>query len=119
MAEPVLPLTTVGIILGFSIILSIAFKRIGQNPVLGFIVSGFLLGPFVLGFINPKDILVESFAELGLFVLLFYLGIELSFRDFIKAGVPTVILALADMLALGEADFLLQPLRDFHSLFPL
>jgi len=117
--ESFLPLTTVGIVLGFSLILSLVFKRIGQNPVLGFIVSGFLLGPFILGFINPKDILVESFAELGLFVLLFYLGIELSFRDFIKAGVPTLGLALVDMTALALSGFIIAYLAGFSLLFSI
>src|SRR3989344_4029849 len=106
MSSAILPLTTIGVILVFSIVLSIFFKRMGQNPVLGFILSGFLLGPFVFGFLSPQDELVKAFAELGLFVLLFYLGIELSFKDFMKAGVPTVILALCDMAALAAIGFI-------------
>lgn len=117
MSSAVLPLTTIGIILVFSIVLSIFFKRMGQNPVLGFILSGFLLGPFVFGFLNPQDELVKAFAELGLFVLLFYLGIELSFKDFMKAGVPTVILALCDMVALAAIGFISSTLLGFSFLF--
>jgi CPA2 family monovalent cation:H+ antiporter-2 len=116
-AETIVPLTTVGIILGFSLVLSIVVKRLGQNPVLGFILSGFLLGPFALGFLNPKDILVESFSELGLFVLLFYLGIELSFKDFIKSGVPTLGLALVDMVALAVVGFAVSTFFGFSFTF--
>ncbi|HZX20488.1 MAG TPA: cation:proton antiporter [archaeon] len=119
MEEQIFPLTTIGIILGFSLVLSFVLKRLGQNPVLGFILSGFLLGPFVFGFISPQDVLIESFAELGLFVLLFYLGIELSFKQFIKAGVPTLILALIDMIALAGTGFLIATLAGFSFIFSL
>src|SRR3989338_1966188 len=60
------PLTTIGIIIAFALVLSIFFKRIGQNPVLGFIVSGFLLGPVAFGVVKPDDVLVTAFSELGL-----------------------------------------------------
>ncbi len=114
-----LPLTTVGIILGFSIVLSVLFKRLGQNPVLGFILSGFLLGPFVLGFIKPEDELIYAFSELGLFVLLFYLGIELSFKDFMKGGLPTLLLALIDMATIASSGALIALLFGFTPLFAL
>ncbi len=110
-------LTEIGVILGFSLILSIFFKRIGQNPVLGFILSGFLLGPFLLNYVHPGNELLTAFAELGLFVLLFYLGIELSFKDFIKAGVPTLGLALVDMAASVAGGAILSLITGFSFLF--
>ncbi|MFH0954756.1 MAG: cation:proton antiporter [Candidatus Micrarchaeota archaeon] len=111
------PLMVIGIILVFSWVLSFFFKRIGQNPVVGFIVSGFLLGPFVFHILTPETPLVQAFSELGLFVLLFYLGIELSFRDFVKAGVPTLGLALADMSVCFLAGFLIALMAGFSLLF--
>ncbi len=117
MAVENLPLETIGIILGFSLVLSIFFKKIGQNPVLGFILSGFLLGPFLLNFIRPEDTMLKAFSEMGLFVLLFYLGIELSFQDFLKAGIPTLGLALSDMLLSVVGGALLSFLFGFSFLF--
>ncbi len=117
--EESLPLETVGIIVIFSLILSLLLKRLGQNAVLGFILAGFLLGPFALNFLRPDDLLVKVFAELGLFVLLFYLGIELSFKEFLKAGVPTFSLAIADMIALGVIGFVISYIAGFSLLFSL
>ncbi|MDO8538023.1 MAG: cation:proton antiporter [archaeon] len=112
-----LPLTTIGIVIMFAIAVSIFFKKIGQNPVLGFIVSGFLLGPFVLNFLNPTNELVTAFAELGLFVLLFYLGLELSFRDFIKSGATSAGMALIDMTTIAGAGILICLALGFSLLF--
>ncbi len=91
------PLEIIGVVLISALILSLVFKRLGQNPVLGYILCGFLLGPLT-GFLRPENELIHSFSELGLFVLLFYLGIELSFSDFIKSGMSTLGLALPDMI---------------------
>ncbi|MEM4326983.1 MAG: cation:proton antiporter [Candidatus Diapherotrites archaeon] len=98
MVSETLPLTTIGIIIIISIIFSIFVKKLGQNEVIGFIIAGFLLGPFGLGFLKPTDELVIGFAELGLFVLLFYLGIELSIKEFLASGFSIIGLALVDMI---------------------
>lgn len=93
-----MPMTVIGIIILVAIGISVIVKKFGQNPVLGYILAGFLLGPFFLGYLRPEDPLVAGFGELGLFILLFYLGLELSLGDFLKAGSASFGLALVDML---------------------
>ncbi|MFH1256618.1 MAG: cation:proton antiporter [Candidatus Diapherotrites archaeon] len=98
MVETVLPLTTIGVIIIIAIAFSVFVKKLRQNEVIGFILAGFLLGPIGLNFLHPNDPLIKGFAELGLFVLLFYLGIELSLKEFLAAGSTIFGLALVDMV---------------------
>src|SRR3989338_6934343 len=104
----ILPLTIIGVIIIIAIALSIIAKKLGQNPVLGYIVAGFLLGPLWLNFLNPTDALVVGFGELGLFILLFYLGLEMSLKDFLEAGSSAIGLALIDMVLSVGLGFLLM-----------
>ncbi|MBI2530414.1 MAG: cation:proton antiporter [Candidatus Diapherotrites archaeon] len=117
MAAEVLPLTTIGIIIVIAIALSILVKKLNLNPVLGFIIAGFLLGPFALGFLHPTEALVVGFGEIGLFILLFYLGLELSLKDFIAAGSAAFGLALIDMAALIGIGIAVAYLFGFSILF--
>ncbi len=117
MALGVLPLTTIGIIIIAAIALSVLVKKLGQNPVLGFIVAGFLLGPFLLKFLHPEDALVLGFSEMGLFILLFYLGLELSIKDFLAAGSASFGLAIIDMIASAGAGFIIGQLLGFSFIF--
>ncbi len=98
MAAEALPLTTIGVVIIIATVFSIFIKKLGQNEVIGFILAGFVLGPIGLKFLSPTDPLVTGFAELGLFVLLFYLGIELSLKDFLAAGTTIFGLAAIDMV---------------------
>ena len=79
------------VILGAAGIVIPAFARLRINPIIGFILIGLLVGPFGLGSIsgqhswlhfitisNPQAI--EPFADLGVVLLLFSIGLELSFR---------------------------------------
>jgi CPA2 family monovalent cation:H+ antiporter-2 len=65
-------------------------QRIGQPLIVGYILAGIVVGPFTGGFtvVNPRDI--EPLAELGVALLLFSLGLEMSFREL--APVRTVAL---------------------------
>jgi K+:H+ antiporter len=78
-------------ILGAAGIVIPAFARLRINPVIGFIIVGIIAGPFGLGALtgrypwlewvsitDPEGI--EPFAELGIVLLLFTIGLELSFR---------------------------------------
>ncbi len=119
MVFEVIPLTTIGVIIVIALGISIFVKKLGQNEVIGFILAGFLLGPFWLGFLRPTDALVSGFAELGLFILLFYLGIELSWKEFLAAGSTVFGLAIIDMLLItgvGTAILLLLGYSLFFSI---
>ncbi|MGX6647446.1 cation:proton antiporter domain-containing protein [Maricaulaceae bacterium MS644] len=67
------------------------FKRVRLSAVLGFLIAGVLLGPYVLGAMAERWPVLEwvtvsdpeaaaPFAELGVLFLLFLLGLELSFQ---------------------------------------
>jgi CPA2 family monovalent cation:H+ antiporter-2 len=79
------------VILGAAGIVIPAFARLKISPVIGFIIVGMIVGPFGLGALtgtqpwlryitisNPRSI--EPFAQLGIVLLLFSIGLELSFR---------------------------------------
>src|SRR3989338_4818799 len=115
----VLPLTTIGIIIVIAIFVSILVKKFGQNPVLGYIIAGFLLGPFLLNFLHPDDPLVLGFGEMGLFILLFYLGLESSLKEFLAAGTTSFFIGIMDIIGSVIVGFAISYFFGFSFLFSL
>ena len=61
------------------------FKRLGQPPIIGEILAGVLVGPAVLGWyeVNSETTL---FAEIGVVLLLFQVGVETRLHDLVRVG---------------------------------
>jgi Kef-type K+ transport system membrane component KefB len=53
-------------------------KRLGLGSALGYILAGVIIGPFVLGFIGEEGQDVMHFAEFGVVLMLFLVGLELE-----------------------------------------
>ena len=53
-------------------------KRLGLGSVLGYLVAGVVIGPFVLGFVGQEGEDVMHFAEFGVVMMLFLIGLELQ-----------------------------------------
>ena len=53
------------------------FKKLKQAPILGFLAAGIVLGPSGGGWVSDPDAILH-FAELGVVLMLFLLGLELS-----------------------------------------
>ena len=102
------------------VVAGLLVHRFRVPPVVGYLLAGVVVGPHSLGLVHEPE-LVEALAEIGVVVLLFTVGMELSLRDllsvrravFVGGGVQitgTVVLGgLAGLVAglpLGEALFL-------------
>ncbi|MBU2946503.1 monovalent cation:proton antiporter-2 (CPA2) family protein [Zobellia uliginosa] len=70
-------------LLGAIICVSIA-KRIGLSSVLGYLIAGVLIGPYVLGFIGNEGEDILHFAEFGVVMMLFLIGLEIEPKNFWK-----------------------------------
>lgn len=100
------------VILGAAGIIIPAFARLRITPVIGFILVGMIVGPSGLGSLtdeirwlnyltisNPEAI--DPFAELGIILLLFAIGLELSFKRL--AAMRTAVFGIGAAELLGGA----------------
>ena len=65
------------IFLGAAIIAVTLFNRLGFGSVLGYLAAGVVIGPWGLGLITGVENILH-FAELGVVLLLFIIGLELQ-----------------------------------------
>lgn len=63
--------------LGAAVIAVPVAKRLGLGSVLGYLLAGVAIGPFVLGFVGDDHHGVMHFAEFGVVMMLFLVGLEL------------------------------------------
>ena len=70
-------LTQAAIFFSAAVIVVPVFRKLGLGAVLGYLVAGALIGPFGLGLINDVEA-IRHFAEFGVVLLLFIIGLELQ-----------------------------------------
>ncbi len=94
-----------GFILITAAVVSIIFKRLKQPVVLGYLLAGFFLGPHFPYFVTVRDTKsIHIWAEIGVIILLFGLGLEFSLRKLTSIGKSAGITAFFEvplMMALG------------------
>ena len=94
-------------------VVSILFKLLKQPVVLGYIVAGVLVGPYLFGktLVNPDN--VKQWGDIGVLFVLFCIGLEFRLKNLISSGKVAAIGALTiivGMMLLGyavgkDADF--------------
>lgn len=57
-------------------------KRLGLSSVLGYLLAGILIGPYVFGVIGEEGESIMHFAEFGVVMMLFLVGLEIEPKDF-------------------------------------
>jgi len=76
-------LTDILIVFAIALIVGMIFNRIKVPPLVAFILTGVIVGPYGLSIISDQE-QVASLAEIGIILLLFTIGLEFSFKDLWK-----------------------------------
>ncbi len=101
-------ITDLAFILLLGAVVTVVFKAIRQPVVLGYIVAGFLASPhfqYLPSITNEANI--EFWAQIGIVVLLFSLGLEFSFKKLVNSGgsaVVTALVIITGMMSVGFGD---------------
>ena len=101
-------------------IVSLLFKMFKQPVVLGYIVAGMMVGPYMLGESWIADENAKVWGEIGVLFLLFSLGLEFSFKKLLQVGNTALIGAttiVVGMMVVGFAAGMLMGLNFINSLF--
>lgn len=85
-------------------VVSLLFKLMKQPVVLGYIVAGVIVGPYLFGksFVNPEN--VEAWGNIGVLFVLFCIGLEFRIKNLLASGKVAAIGALTiigGMMLLG------------------
>jgi len=110
-------LTSIFVFLAAACVLVPISKLSGLGSVIGYLIAGVIIGPFVLGAINDPETILH-FSEFGVVMMLFLIGLELKPRELwnmrgrllglggFQVGVTTLLLTAAAYAfgkPLGEA----------------
>lgn len=97
-------LTGGAILLGMAVLFVLPFRRLGLGAVLGYLIAGVIVGPDVLNLIGEVESIM-NFSEVGIVLLLFLVGLELSPRRLWLMRRDIFMLGPAQVLLCGFAMF--------------
>lgn len=96
-------------------LITLLFKRIKQPLVLGYIIAGFLVGPYfhLIPTVADREN-IDTLAEIGVIILLFSLGLEFSFKKLMRVGGSASITAFVEIIFITVTGYFLGKLMDNH-----
>ena len=79
-------------------IVTLIFRKLNQPLVLGYILAGFLIGPYMPFFFTVADsVSIKTWSEIGVIILMFGLGLEFNLHKLMSVGGTGVIAALTEV----------------------
>lgn len=94
------------LILTAGAVTTLIFRRFRQPLVLGYIIAGFLVGPYfsiIPTVIETEN--VKTLAEIGVIFLLFSLGLEFSFKKLMRVGGAASVTAFVEIIFITVAGY--------------
>jgi CPA2 family monovalent cation:H+ antiporter-2 len=90
------PLPDLALIIGVAALIAMVFQRLGLPVVLGYLVAGVVVGPFGPTGLSVSSELARPLSDIGVILLMFSLGLELSVRRLIRVAPSGGLIAIIE-----------------------
>lgn len=107
--------TQLGLVIAIAAVVSFIMHLLRQPLIMGYIITGILVGPSVLGLIQGADAhhAFETFSEIGIALLLFIIGLGLNAGVIKSLGKVSVATASSILAVVGTSGFFISHLLGF------
>ena len=109
-------ISDLALILILGSVATVLFKKLKQPVVLGYIVAGFIASPhfsFFPSVVHESNI--DFWAQIGIIVLLFSIGLDFSFKKLLNVGGSAAVTALIIVLGMMGLGFVVGRLLHFSA----
>lgn len=86
-----------GVIIAIAAALAIVSKYLRQPLIVSYIVTGIIVGPFVLNIVSASD-MIATFSHIGVSLLLFVVGMSLSPKVIREVGKVSLVVGLGQVV---------------------
>lgn len=100
------------ITLGIALVISLVMKFLRQPLIIGYIITGIIVGPVATGLISEKETL-EAFSHIGIALLLFIVGLGLKPKLIREVGKVAVVSGIGQIIFTSVGGFFLGQLLGF------
>src|SRR3954465_6227577 len=98
-------LTNLALVFCVAAVTTVVFQRLRQPVVLGYLLAGLIVGPFVpVPLVADREV-VQELSELGVILLLFSIGLEFTFGKLFRVGATAgavAVVQVSAMVLLGD-----------------
>lgn len=98
-------LLDLGLVLAAGFVGAVLSRRLGQSVIVGYVLLGMLLGPYVFNLLRHPD-LITMLGEVGIVLLMFFLGVEFSVKRLQKVRRSVLFIGSTELLANLAVGFL-------------
>ena len=84
-------------VFGTAKLLAELLEHFGMPGIIGEILAGVLLGPSVMGWIEPNQVL-SALADLGVMFLLFRVGLQVKSHELMRVGRTALVVAVLGVI---------------------
>ena len=94
------------IILFTAFIVSYIVKSFKQPVIIGYIIAGMIISPFILSGFDPSKEVISIFSDIGIAFLLFIVGLHLNPKVIKEIGFSSLIIGIGQMILTFVVSFL-------------
>jgi Kef-type K+ transport system membrane component KefB/voltage-gated potassium channel Kch len=97
--------TQLSVVIVIAATIAYIMRLFKQPLIIGYILTGIIVGPSVFNLVSDSQAF-ESFSDIGIALLLFIIGLELSLAVIRKLGKPVLLTAAVMLLTIGTIGYL-------------
>lgn len=100
-------LISISLIIAVSAVLTILARIIKQPPIVAYLIAGVISGPLLFNFVSSSSEIIQTFAGIGVALLLFIVGLSLDLRLLKEVGKVSVFAGFFEIIFTGGIVFLI------------
>lgn len=102
-------------VIALAAVVSLIMRALKQPLIIGYIATGFIVGPAILNLTSESHGTFESFSQIGIVLLLFMIGLGLNTEVVRKTGKPVLLTFMAIVAGVGTTGYAAAILLGFSA----